>query len=155
MSQLTLQPQFELPRLVDQAIMHEVGGARPGDCLRAALATITDSALLEVPHFVEFGDDCWLLELQGFVRRWSLGRHEIMWFPPYPQPEHENTATLATSWGTDPAYGTVLCGPSPRGPFGHAVVGDPTGRTMLHDPHPSRAGILSVDYVMALVRSAA
>lgn len=138
--------QFELPRLVDQAIMHsEEPGARPGDCLRACFASITDRALLEVPHFAEYGDDWWTTAA-GYIRRWSGGTHELMWFPPRPQ------STAKSSWGFDPEYGIILCGPSPRGDFGHAVVGHPEFQTMLHDPHPSRDGILATEYVMALVK---
>lgn len=38
----------------------------------------------------------------------------------------------------------LLSGPSPRGNFYHAVVGD-TDFNMVHDPHPSGVGILLVE----------
>lgn len=145
-------PTFELPRIVDQAILHTPDG-RPGDCLRACVATITDRALLEVPHFVELGDAWWDV-LRGYVKRWSLGKYEIQWFPPRPQPRNTDDLTLGESWGYEPGYAVILAGPSPRGDFGHVVVGDPVTGRMIHDPHPSRAGILETDYVMAIVAAA-
>ena len=38
-------------------------------------------------------------------------------------------------------------GPSPRGPFRHVVVLDPKTGAMIHDPHPSGAGVTEVDEV--------
>lgn len=140
----TETPTYAPPRLVDQAILHEVGGPRPGDCLRAAMATIMDRSLLEVPHFVETpGEGAeWWAELVGFVRRVSLGTHTILCYDADEWPEGVNTLD----------YGVVLTGPSPRGDFHHAVVADPATLSIVHDPHPSRAGLLGKSQVYALVR---
>jgi hypothetical protein len=142
------QLEFALPRIVDQGILHsEEPGARPGDCLRACFASIFDRSLLEVPHFAEAddADDDWWELARGFVTRVTLGEYELKWFPPRPQ--------IGGPGGISPDHAVVLTGPSPRGPFNHAVVGDPRTMEMLHDPHPSRAGILSLDVVYAVVKT--
>ena len=134
------------PRLVDQQILHTgVPGERPGDCMRACFASIFDRHTLEVPHFAECGDDWWDVA-RGFVSRVSLGEYELMWFPYLPNPE-----VLASAWDLAPGLGVVLCGPSPRGDFNHAVVGDPATMAVVFDPHPSRAGLLSTDVVFGMV----
>jgi len=43
----------------------------------------------------------------------------------------------------------ILAGKSPRGDFAHAVVG--WGMQVVHDPHPSRAGIVTCTEVIVLV----
>jgi hypothetical protein len=49
----------------------------------------------------------------------------------------------------------VLCGPSPRlpSPYQHAVVGRVNGYSfeVVHDPHPSRAGLVDTECVGFLV----
>ena len=138
-----------LRRTVDQAIMHEdVPGARPGDCLRAAMATITDRALLEVPHFVETPgtiEDFWN-EVRGYVQRVTAGTHAIYCFD----------ADEWLAWGKPAQVGAlkhavVLTGPSPRGAFAHAVVADPVTLEVIHDPHPSRSGVLEQSQVFVLL----
>jgi hypothetical protein len=138
-----------LRRTVDQAIMHEdVPGARPGDCLRAAMATITDRALLEVPHFVETPgtiQDFWD-EVRGYVERVTLGTHMIECYDAADWLAWNKPAQVRAM-----KYAVILTGPSPRGAFSHAVVADPVTLEVIHDPHPTRAGILSAGQVYALL----
>jgi hypothetical protein len=87
-----------------------------GDCLRACVATVLDLSLWEVPDFALFGPN-WMWALVMFA--------ECDFDGPF---DHTGV------W--------IANGPSPRG-VRHSVVYDDTG--MVHDPHPTRAGLLSID----------
>jgi hypothetical protein len=114
---------------VDQDILHAEGEV--GNCLQATLASILGRPIEEVPHFALLGESHWWdclvgwLNLQGF------------WVDYAPDTLIEKGARLLPlCW---------LSGESARG-FQHAVVGDSATGEMLHDPHPSRAGLLEVAY---------
>jgi len=92
-----------------------------GNCMQAAYASILELPLDEVPHFAatpgENGE--WF----DAVLTWCAARG------------------YAVVQSEEPIPG-VLClmsGKSPRGDFDHLVVG--RDRDVLHDPHPSRAGL--------------
>lgn len=59
--------------------------------------------------------------------------------------------------GTTDLYGdgmhrpVIASGPSPRGGFLHCVIADSTTGEVVHDPHPSRAGLLSIKTADAIV----
>ncbi|MBM9509976.1 hypothetical protein [Actinacidiphila acididurans] len=111
-------------RQVTQTILHEQDGDVPGNCLQAAVASLLDLDLNVVPHFITHDD--WLNRLIVFGQEHGyLVRCE--WQPETPTPLG------------------IAIGPSPRG-VQHAVVviDDETA----WDPHPSRAGLLSVSLVL-------
>lgn len=111
-------------REVTQTILHGDPSGRPGNCLQAAVASLLDLNLDEVPHFIEHDD--WLEYFVDFcVER---GYRPLM----RPPAAHV-------------AYG-MAWGPSERG-VRHAVVWI-DGR-MVWDPHPSRAGLLRVTELIA------
>lgn len=92
-----------------------------GDCASAVIASLLDLPLSEVPFFVEANHGWWWW-LEEWLDKRGLELEHV---------ERENL----------PA-GPVYCeGKSPRG-FMHAVVweGGPNGK-VVHDPHPSRAGV--------------
>ncbi len=104
---------------VDQTIF----GAPQGNCLPACIASILEYPLEEVPHF---GDTTWVATLAVWLA--PRGLYPII-------------ATLPNDdWR--PAGFHILAGKSPRGDFLHAVVA--RGAEIVHDPHPSRAGLLTV-----------
>jgi len=118
---------------VDQEFLHSPEpGAPKGDCFRACLATILDLPIAEVPHVVD-GDDgafLWVKRTQEFLVPRGFFYLE--------------TPHIDWSWLQRPYKPIVIgCGKSPRGPWGHAVVGELTrdGFTLLHDPHPSHVGL--------------
>lgn len=115
-------------RPVTQSILHDDPMRRPGDCLRAAVASLLELPLLAVPHFVLHHD--WRQRMNGFCRGHGY-------------------RAATQDLDTDCAYGIAL-GPSPRG-VQHAVCWV-DGR-MAHDPHPSRAGLLRVTHLIALHRT--
>lgn len=103
---------------VDQTIF----GTPAGNCLPACVASLLHLPIESVPNVCEDGDG-WLERLAA----WLVPRG----FTP-----------LCFKGGPLPQLGATLCivsGVSPRGAFMHATVW--CGGTLIHDPHPSRAGI--------------
>ncbi len=104
---------------VDQKYLS--GGEIPGDCVRACVCSILELPLEEVPHFVRWHGHEWAFALSYWCDKRGIGAtcldgHHIMNDAPY-----------------------MLCGPSPR-KGRHAVVAQ--AGLIIHDPHPSRAGLL-------------
>lgn len=100
-------------------------GAPGGNCFSACIASILDMPVDKVPYFMS--DDPlgreWIAKLANWLRPRGL----------YPM--------ILTSQANVPGI-HVVHGDSPRGVGGHAVVG--MGDMIVHDPHPSRAGIRNV-----------
>lgn len=99
-------------------------GHPAGDCMRASVASILGLPLEAVPHFVQYRRPAdahlWWWALIGFchVTGWEVGYVE------------------------EPPRGWALAsGLSPRG-HEHVVVA--FAGEVVHDPHPSRAGIVEV-----------
>lgn len=101
----------------------------PGNCLQAAIASLLDLPLDEVPHFV--GDDvatdgeahwwtCWL--------RWCEGRG------------------LTVRADVEPLPGEYFLGggPSPRDPENVKHVAVYRDGLLVHDPHPDGTGVVEV-----------
>jgi len=119
----------------DQTILHAEGQC--GNCLQATLAAILDRPLEAVPHFALLGEAHWWDCLQAWLNA------EGYWIDYHPTSYAAQGGTvLPRCW---------LSGQSPRG-FSHAGVGETATGEMLHDPHPSRAGLLQVDYRIYLFR---
>lgn len=78
------------------------------------------------------GDDRWFARFLGWARQIGL------WAIVLP---------AGVAW--QPLGYCILAGKSPRGDFAHAVVG--WGMQVVHDPHPSRAGIVTCTEVIVLV----
>lgn len=141
---------------VDQRILpdpqrgngHDADG-NAGDCQRAAVASILELPLDEVPHFVAYPHpehdplaDEWGPRWWREQRRWLRTRG----LDCYPCEGDALTEALHGEAGIQWTGHVVAAGPSPRGPFGHTCVAvfdglrGPGDRLMLvHDPHPSRA----------------
>lgn len=111
---------------VEQTIMAEEDPLVPGNCLQAAVATLTQLPLDAVPHFLLFGDLWW----QAFLLWLDGAGYELV------TPESDEARVLAI-------------GPSPRG-FSHAVIVD--GERII-DPHPDETGLVNVEARYALRRT--
>lgn len=110
----------------------------PGDCYRAALASLLCLPAEDVPHFGLYVS--WWEE----TRRWLQARGRDI---AYAEPGDD----LHAVWRDElPEVPVLVGGRSPRGDFGHVVVGLIDG-TVLWDPHPSRAGLRTVDEFFLLV----
>ena len=124
-----------------------------GNCYQAALASVLELPLEQVPHFAQDGErwqetsSAWL-SAQGVIRSFYVDEHLTrLTYPLYVEPGSD-------WWGTSASgeiRGALGAGPSPRGPWRHVVVLDPETGDMLHDPHPSGAGVLEVDEVELLI----
>lgn len=108
-------------RLVDQTKF----GSPDGNCLSACVATIFALNIDDVPSFTSPG---WWKSLED----WSAVRLKMT--------PVMRSARLSAGERVPIA---IACGKSPRG-LKHAVVWQ--HGEMLHDPHPDRSGIESVDY---------
>lgn len=121
---------------------------RPGNCYQAAIASALELPLDDVPHFATFASD-WFAQSapwfrqRGLIRSFYQGQAltDLVW-PLYLIPGTD-------FWGerVSRIIGALGAGPSPRGPFRHVVVLDPNTGDMIHDPHPSGAGVTEVDEV--------
>ena len=100
-----------------------------GNCLAAALASILEIDIDDVPEFEDMGDN-WGGELADWLD--SIGFYIMEWQEVIPD---------------IPGY-FLVCGESPRGVLHEVVYFD--GK-MVHDPHPSNAGITTVKDVFVLV----
>lgn len=125
-------------RFNDQEFMHNEQST--GDCFRACLATILELPMREVPHFA-------LLDFSPEVRvsmqcaqAWLEARGFELWMGP--------------DDGDNPLPLCIVNGLSPRG-IRHAVVGDTATGEILHDPHPSRAGLATIENRLYLFKKAA
>lgn len=99
---------------------------RPGDCWKTCIASLMELPMEDVPHFVEHGDLWWDVT-QAFIKAIAGNDKELRWW------EDVN----AVPAGHEFLIGT---GVSPRGDFQHAVIVDHSAK-VVHDPHPSRAGL--------------
>lgn len=124
-----------------------------GNCYQAALASVLELPLEQVPHFAQDMErwqetsSAWL-SARGIIRSFYVDENLAgLTYPLYIE--------AGSDWWGTPASGAILgvlgAGPSPRGPFRHVVVLSPESGLMIHDPHPSGAGVLEVDEVELLI----
>ena len=106
------------------------GDGQRGNCYAAALASIIERPLSFVPNFAQHDER---------HRWWWESRHWLRRVCDLDIVSTDKDGLL----GCSPPY-AIGYGPSPRGPWGHAVVVDGQGN-LVHDPHPSGDGVLSLD----------
>lgn len=126
-----------------------------GNCHAAVLASIFDVPLSKVPepqrddsgsHWSDAHIE-WLAD-QGWGTYW----HDLTITDP---------VRLGDEFGIDlsklgytPIRYLSMGGRSPRGDFGHVVVYDSEAQRIVHDPHPSGDGLLSVEDIQTFYRVA-
>ena len=125
-----------------QTILHDDPDGRPGDCLRAAVATLVMLDWKDVPHFlmgnpagVEHGDmtdSLWWFAMEG----WAA------WLQP---PQRWVRIEQDRRNPQIPERPCIVTGKSPRGDFCHAMVYFGDGDWW--DPHPSGDCIDDVQHV--------
>lgn len=120
---------------IDQTQFYDEEKGTSGDCWRACLASILELDITSVPHFVaedRAGGGHWFFETEKWLARRNL------WI-------FEKHLSDGTGWigpiieGKSGIGYFILNGKSPRGEHLHSVVAQ--GGNMVHDPHPSRAGL--------------
>lgn len=114
---------------VAQTTFRPSEGDGAGNCFQAALASVMELPLDDVPNFAGFPRATWQEELDAWLAARGLAllpletRRGMPWVP-------------AGSW-------VLIVGRSPRGDFAHCIVGhvEEGMFAYAHDPHPSRAFI--------------
>jgi hypothetical protein len=109
---------------VDQTTFGHPGG----NCFSACVASILDLTIDDVPYFMDVED--WIAKFARWLDRYDL----------YPV-----TFKVGPEW--HPAGLYILGGKSSRGD--HAVVA--RAREIVHDPHPSREGLIHREDATVLV----
>lgn len=121
---------------VDQTIFVNDPDGRIGNCWPAAVASAFDLPLFHIPHFWQEAFDAGEDD-EGWARYHrflaSIGRRM------------EYRGGLDIEWPAPVDCVIFGVGPSPRG-VQHMVVLDRFGQ-LAHDPHPSRAGLTTLDYI--------
>jgi hypothetical protein len=115
---------------IDQNKFYQPEAGEDGNCFQAAVASVFDLNLDDVPNFMD-NKDTFLERYAKFVR--DRGYSII-------------SLGLETARDLDAYY--LAMGPSARG-CGHVVVYY-RGK-LVHDPHPARTGLISVDFVHVFV----
>ena len=108
-------------KAVDQRRIDSVAG----DCFAACVASLLELDLDTVPNFVAAKGN-WI----DIANDWAATRNfQFVWW--------------SASHGCIPAGNHILVGKSPRGDYSHAIVVNGPGyaEDIVHDPHPSRAGV--------------
>lgn len=116
-------------QFVDQTILYKPGGSEKGNCTEAAVASILGLTLDQVPDFRAKGVENFWDEFEDFIN--SRGFHPLR---------------LDGNWIPDVLY--LASGLSPRGVH-HMVL--MRGGKLVHDPHPSKAGISETNHIWVLV----
>ncbi len=132
-------------RKVDQTIFaarddgHAADGT-PGDCYRACLAMLGGTTHDEAPHAILYLS--WFSVARRWIRERNDGQVDLLCY------EWDGTFDL---YGDGVERPVIASGPSPRGSFRHCVIANSVTGEIYHDPHPSRAGLLSIDSADAVV----
>lgn len=111
---------------------------QPTDCFRAAVATLLDLPYDWVPHFALYGPSWW-----DVARRWARGYGGDL------AQVAAHNGSIRYAFAGEPPARLIAVGPrrQRRLPIGHAVVAD-TDLRLIHDPHPSGAGLATVEAVI-------
>ncbi len=114
---------------ITQTILHDPETNAIGDCFRCCIASLLELNAEKVPHFVELFPESWWIETNKWL--WMKG----FFLQNYPIVAiDEDYPFLISDFH-------LISGKSPRG-LGHTCVGK-EGK-IVHDPHPSRDGLVSV-----------
>jgi hypothetical protein len=109
---------------VDQTLF----GVPGGNCFAACVASILELDIRDVPYFME--DDFWKPRFDAWLKPQGLSARYYAF----------GDRPLRMEMDVPIRGFYILHGTSPRG--NHAVVAN--GRRIVHDPHPSRQGLISI-----------
>lgn len=123
----------------DQTYFVGDGTGIPGNCMQAALASLLDLPLEEVPHFAALPEHGWWDAFLGWLSDHNL--RITMFAERFDQIDTYRDGMLVSApYEKAPSEPLLIAvGMSPRG-VQHSVVWQNNG--MVHDPHPSRAGFV-------------
>ncbi len=132
-------------RPVKQTILHDPANGQYGDCFRACIASLLELPINEVPHVCDGkpeGDTTWYAELSAWLAPRGLVYLEFG--------TGDGWAASFAAAGGETFH--VISGRSPRGHL-HAIVG--RNGEPFFDPHPSGAGLTTVESFGILTRRCA
>lgn len=113
---------------VDQTVFTVPGG----NCFSACVATILGITLEDVPYFMgDFEEE----DKAAWFERFRL------WLKPH---GYWPINFKLDDWEPPPDAVYILSAGSPRGDWDHSVVAK-GGKNIVHDPHPSRAGLVRLE----------
>lgn len=138
------------PRVHQDKFGSVAGHEDTGNCFQVCLATVLGCHVDVVPHFYSiYGEDN-LDEANRAIGEF-LGQngYQMAFYDAEVMAEGLRGGWVHAGTGDNKVV-VIVTGDSPRGNWKHAVVGvlDPTAPdnwTLLHDPHPSGAGIVKAD----------
>ena len=117
-----------------QEVLHDPKTGNFGDCQRAAIATVLQLDMSEVPHFNEGGPDS--LEFFDRISEFLNQRGMTLFSIPFQACPLEDLLRTMGVNNENTVY--MLSGTTPRG-VNHVVVCK--GGKLIHDPHPSNDGL--------------
>lgn len=120
-----------------------------GNCMAACVASILELPLRDVPNFVaeckDDNDSSWFGKFWGFMRQhgFEIIPYHLVGYNHETNTEFDRTLDFDNlpEHLKDVYPYHLACGPAARG-FEHATVG--WRDQIVHDPHPSRAGLIKV-----------
>lgn len=124
---------------VDQTIQHAPAEGCHGDCMRATFASLFELPIEDVPHFLHDGcdSDTFHRRINDWLRPMNLG------YMPVALAGCEWLEAIGLNGWHHEAFG-----PSPRG-VQHACVA--IDGAVVHDPHPSKVGLVGIEGAGVLV----
>lgn len=115
---------------VDQDRFFDAEAGTRGNCMQAAFASLLDFPLRAVPNFAEMPSHEWHENLFRWLGFLGLDVENV--YPP----------------GAAPSGYAMASGLSPRGVLHMVIVKD---GELVHDPHPSRAGVQTIECYWTIV----
>lgn len=129
---------------IDQTILSSKDGKKvKGNCFSACLASLLEIKLDQVPYFAGMRKNVWQKNLFQWLH--SVGYEYDGWL------SVDQFSQMKKLKGVDGYF--IVAGESPRGAAvgGHSVIYK-NGK-MVHDPHPSRAGLKTVKGAYIIIKS--
>lgn len=130
--------------------MRKHTSTQDGDCLMACVASILEIDLAELPEITEANGLQWYEILTQALADRGFAIADL-WGDNYRDPDSANRpAVNARRYPaiSPPGY-AIAVGESPRDEGQHAAVA--LDGAIVHDPHPGRSGLVTVDYWIVLV----
>ncbi len=123
-----------LHKLYDQTTFSDKAAGTYGDCFAACCKTLLQNPLEGFPHPINHENGEWN---PAFFDALEKAEFDVTYNKNRPNKDFSFLPQFVMACG--PTVRTETTGAT------HAVVWDTWNRKMVHDPHPSRAGILEID----------
>jgi len=128
----------KIMKLYDQKVLTDIAKDKHGDCFRACIRTLFQRDLPSCPHPIGVDGENWSTALWDYLEDDEL---DLVYYPFRPDKDYsflhlpEKRVVIASGASVRTAYTGAR----------HAVIWDILSQTMIHDPHPGRDGLISID----------